>query len=426
MKKQAFAVILSFAMATSILTGCSTSSQSSQAQSQSSSSGGKVDIFISSPEYTDAINAAISEYKKVAPNVTINYETTQSDYSTLLKAKINSGEIPDIFSTTAGRELAAYEPYSYDLTNQPLISTMTDVVKKGESYNGKILGFPITTQSFGLIYNPALLQKAGIQNPPKTLNEFSTDCQKLKAAGIQPVSGGFKEWWVFKHIFQHFEDAAQPNNVSELVNGFIEGKNKFSSYPVLNDNFFTFIDTAVKYGDAKPLEADQSAETSAFATGKVAMILGQGPWVEADIKKIDANLKIGFAGYPVSNNPSDCKLIVGVDQTLRVNKDSKNIKATLDFCNWLYTSDYGKKWFGNVAHALPPVKDAPYPSFDIASATQEYLKNNTADFPAIEYSLDSFNQKFGEIMQAYIAKTYTKSQAIAEIEKQWPLLGASK
>ncbi len=37
--------------------------------------------------------------------------------------------------------------------------------------------------------------------------------------------------------------------------------------------------------------------------------------------------------------------ITGADQALRVNKSSKNLQATLNFCNWWYTSDYGKKWF---------------------------------------------------------------------------------
>ena len=55
-------------------------------------------MFISQPEYADAINELIEAYKEVAPDVTINYETTQNDYPTLLKAKLNSGEVPDIFS----------------------------------------------------------------------------------------------------------------------------------------------------------------------------------------------------------------------------------------------------------------------------------------------------------------------------------------
>lgn len=57
-----------------------------------SDDSGEIYMFISQPEYADAIGELIDEYKKVAPNVTINYETTQNDYPTLLKAKLNSGE----------------------------------------------------------------------------------------------------------------------------------------------------------------------------------------------------------------------------------------------------------------------------------------------------------------------------------------------
>src|SRR5271169_5580464 len=68
----------------------------------------EIRMFISQPEYADAINKLIAEYKKVAPDVTINYETTQSDYPTLLKARLNSGRAPDIFGSTSGKEIAVY------------------------------------------------------------------------------------------------------------------------------------------------------------------------------------------------------------------------------------------------------------------------------------------------------------------------------
>jgi len=73
-----------------------------------------INIFISQPEYADAIHKLIDEYKKVEPDVTISYETTQNDYPTLLKVKLNSGEVPDIFSSTSGKEIELYKEYSYD------------------------------------------------------------------------------------------------------------------------------------------------------------------------------------------------------------------------------------------------------------------------------------------------------------------------
>ena len=84
-------------------------------------------MFISMPEYSDAINELINEYKKVKPNVTINYETTQHDYPTLLKAKLNAVDIPDLFSSTSGKEIGVYLDYSANLS--PLADAIADPVK---------------------------------------------------------------------------------------------------------------------------------------------------------------------------------------------------------------------------------------------------------------------------------------------------------
>jgi raffinose/stachyose/melibiose transport system substrate-binding protein len=164
MKRQALSVILCAAMSAGLLAGCGSAADTTAAATSAapaaaatsaaaaatsaaaaatsaaaaatseaaatadsvdySKDSGDINIFISSPEYADAINALIDQYKTVAPNVTINYETTQNDYPTMLKAKINSGEIPDIFSSTSGMEIDTYKEYSYDLTGQPLMKTM--------------------------------------------------------------------------------------------------------------------------------------------------------------------------------------------------------------------------------------------------------------------------------------------------------------
>ena len=120
MKKKLLATVLSAAMIGSVLSGCGSSAASTDtaaaassaapaaaatseaaateestaaATSETAAATGEVDyskdsgeiyMFISSPEYADAINTLIDEYKEVAPNVTINYETTQNDYPTLL------------------------------------------------------------------------------------------------------------------------------------------------------------------------------------------------------------------------------------------------------------------------------------------------------------------------------------------------------
>lgn len=448
MKKKLLSALLCTAMMTAMLAGCGGGSTetpaveapaaeapaaeapaaeapAAEAPAASSDEAAEIYMFIASPEYADAIDELIEAYKEVAPNVTINYETTQNDYPTLLKAKLNSGEVPDIFSSTSGKEIDVYKEYSFDLSGQALESTMQDavasVMASPEDGNG-LYGIAIKGNYFGIVYNKAIFEECGITEFPSTVSEMEAACEKIAAAGYKPFTTGFNEWWVFKHVGQHFVDAAAANagiSTAELVARFEKGEAKVSDYPELYNNFFNFIDLAVKYGDDKPLETALDGELSAFGTGKAAMVCGQGAWIEADALSIDPGLQIGFNGYPVSDDAAQCQVIGGSDQALRIAKDSAVLQPTLDFVNWWYTSDYGKAWFTDVAGVVPPIVSEAESSFEIIKQGDALSASKGAADLAICYSTDSWHQTFGEIMQSYIAGDIDKDGACAQIEEQW-------
>ena len=453
MKRKLLAAILSCAMTVTVLAGCGQTAETPAGEvttlpadsstpaaegaeapaADASADEGEIYMFISSPEYADAINTLIEEYKNVAPNVTINYETTQNDYPTMLKAKLNSGEVPDIFSSTSGKEIDTYLEYSYDLSNDPIMTTMDPAVASSMSSTengGKgCYGFAIKGNYFGIVYNKEMFETAGIAKFPETASELKDACDKLTAAGFKPFTTGFAEWWVFKHTYQSSVNAAADGagiSTADLVTKFEKGEAKVSDYPELYDNYFAFLDLAKEYGDAKPLETDLSAEEAAFANGEVAMVLGQGAWIESDVLSINPDIKIGFAGYPTTEDAAETKVISGSDQALHVNKDSKNLQATLNFVNWWYTSDYGKSWFTDVAGVVPPiVTDAPS-EFEIIKQGAALSDAKGSGALAICYSTDSWHQTCGQILQSYIAGTISKDEACAQIEEQWAAIDGAK
>ena len=412
MKKKLISVLLTTVMAASMLA------------IPASAAENEIYMFISSPEYADAINELIDAYKEVAPDVTINYETTQNDYPTLLKAKLNSGEVPDIFSSTSGKEIDVYREYSYDLKDQPLADTILPSVASAMASTeegGGLYGIAIKGNYFGLVFNAGIFEEVGIE-PPATMDELKTACEMISEKGYKPFTTGFAEWWVFKHIFQHYLAAAAENagmSVGELVQKFEKGEVKIADLPEIYDNFFEMIDLAVEYGDDKPLETDLSGELAAYGGGTAAMVLGQGAWIEADSLAIDPDLQVGFAGYPVSGNPDQCQIISGSDQALHVAADSDALQATLDFVNWWYTSDYGIAWFTDVAGVVPPVKTDAESDFQIIKQGASLEAANGSAPLGICYSTDSWWQKFGELMQDYIAGTTDKDATCAAIEENW-------
>ena len=444
MKKRIISGLLCSAMVISLLAGCGStdaatttdtakteeaapaeeSAEPAAEETASSDEPAEIYMFISSPEYADAINALIEEYKTVAPNVTINYETTQNDYPTLLKAKLNSGEVPDIFSSTSGMEIDTYLEYTYDLSSEPIAAAMSDSVAAAMASTqegGGIYGFAIKGNWFGCVYNQEVFEAAGVAYPT-TYAELEAACEAIAATGVKPFSTGFGEWWVWKHVAQQFVSAAAEKagiSTGELMQKFKNGEAHVSDYPEMYDDFFNFVDLAVKYGDDKPLESTLATEEAAVASGEAAMMLGQGAWVEADCLAINPDFKLGFNGYAVNDDASLCKVVSGSDQALRVNKDSANLQAVLDFVNWWYTSDYAETWFNDVAGVVLPIKSDAASSFEVINQGAALAASNgTADL-AISYDTDSFHQVFGETMQSYVAGTLSKDEACAEIEAQW-------
>ena len=406
MKKRLLSLALGATMAISAFAGISASAAENE-----------IYMFISSPEYADAINELIDAYKEVAPDVTINYETTQNDYPTLLKAKLNSGEVPDIFSSTSGKEIDVYREWSYDLADQPLAETMLPSVAsamQSTEEGGGIYGLAIKGNYFGIVYNKAILEECGITEFPQTIDEMTAACEKISEAGYKPFTTGFSEWWVFKHIWQHYLAAAAENagtTVAELVAAFEKGEAKVADYPELYDNFFNFIDLAVQY---------------AYGSGEAAMVLGQGAWIEADSLAIDPELQVGFNGYPVTNDAAQCQIISGSDQALHVYNESEALQATLDFVNWWYTSDYGIDWFTNVAGVVPPVATTEESTFEVIKQGSALEAEKGAAPLGICYSTDSWHQVFGELMQSYIAGTADKDATCAAIEEQWAAIDGAQ
>ena len=215
-------------------------------------------------------------------------------------------------------------------------------------------------------------------------------------------------------------------NVQALVRDFENGEASFSDYPVLEENFFHFVDLVVEHGDNKILESSLNTEISQFSTGQAAMVIGQGPWIEDSLIQIDPSLNIGFTGYPVSEDPAESKVISGADQAVRVSSDSEDLEAVLDFVNWWYTSDYGKSWFTDVAGVVPPI-NAEIPD-DYYQIIQEGIKaaaeKGSAPL-AIIYSTDSFHSAFGEAMQSYVGGNATKAETIETIETKWQEIDGS-
>jgi len=159
-------------------------------------SGVTLKVMFYSPELTTQYNDMAKAYQ-AATGTTLDITVLQDDYKTVLSARLNSGDIPDVFMSSAYADNATYKDYIYDLTGQDFIKQLEPTALTGVTVGGKVTGYPFLVQSHSFIYNKKIFADAGIKTLPRTISEYEAACKKLTAKGIQPFATGFKEWWVF-------------------------------------------------------------------------------------------------------------------------------------------------------------------------------------------------------------------------------------
>ena len=191
--------------------------------------GTTIKWFAFSPENMDAYNALIAAYQKVEPNVKIDIESVQADYPTQLKLKLNSGNAPDIFVGTLG-EIKFFAEYSADLTGEPFIKNILPALVGDVTLDGKVVGLPVKQDVEGVIYDKKAFADAGITKLPRTFAELEAAFKKIQAKGQTPVTSGLKEWWVYKHMFNHFM-GAETADMHGLADKFIAGTTHFKDHP---------------------------------------------------------------------------------------------------------------------------------------------------------------------------------------------------
>ncbi|MBN2874180.1 MAG: extracellular solute-binding protein, partial [Spirochaetales bacterium] len=163
-----------------------------------------VNMFQLKVEIKDALDAYAAAYTAAVPGVTVKVETLGGggDYGGAMKAKAQGGQMPDIFMIEGNGGYEVWKDYIADLSDQPWVKDTDLAFKK----DGKVLGFPVAIEGYGLAYNADILAKAGIDPASLTTRDayekaFKTLEAKKAELGISApvamaasVAGGM--WWV--------------------------------------------------------------------------------------------------------------------------------------------------------------------------------------------------------------------------------------
>ncbi|AFH60800.1 ABC transporter substrate-binding protein [Paenibacillus caseinilyticus] len=324
-----------------LLSACSGGNGGGEAAGGSTDAGStaakKVKLSLLSWNNEQEMAPVLEGFKKKYPNVTIDFQHAPpvKDYIAKLQTMLLSGSATDIFIIAAeNRNEIIDGGYAIDLTDQPFMDKMLDSNKPMLSKNGRTYAFTQTGWAGGIFYNKELFQKAGIDKPPATWDEFIAACLKLKNAGIVPLYDNLQDvTMIHNGLYANMTLAKDP----DIDKKIFEGTKTFQDGWLEPFNVWKkgLIDNKIITPDMIGLTADQIVNE--FAIGSVAMFQG-GPWSIATIEQANPNLKYDMMPIP-GVNPGDNYYSGAPGVGFAVNSKTKYKEEALAFVEYLSTPE---------------------------------------------------------------------------------------
>ena len=424
--KRTFATVLAGTMAVTLLAGCgssggSTSSsgtqssgtqtsgtQTSSGSAAASSGNVTLKVFDAMAYATDEYQTVIDQFETDHPGVTVEIQHAANDSNTILQSRFNSGDIPDVFLNEPGSSAQLYYEYAYDWAKDTdtLSKFNSDAVALGTDESGHVYGLPWTYETMALTYNVDCFNKAGITTLPVTMEELEQDCEKLKAAGIQPFAIAGKETWVLAQMSTHFI-MDKSLDATGTVEGLESGKITFADLPHWQ-SFFKLLDLIKKYDSDKILETGWESSENELANGEAA-IIHMGDWAQANYTKMNPDAKLAFLPVPVGDSADDATVLSSVGWLYMVYKDSPNLDLAKEFCEYVLTSEQGVKWMTEGVDAVPAsnTHTEMSPSGDLPKDSQTYIQAGKTNGWIHTIAGSSFSDTVGPYIQGYLLGNYT-------------------
>ena len=312
--------------------------------------------------------------------VEVNVLTAASGtYESTLKSEMAKDEVPTLFQVNGPVGLATWKDYCLDLKDSDVYSHLKSddfALKDGDS----VYGLAYVIETYGIIYNKALLADycaldgAVIKDASEitsfdTLKAVADDIQarkdKLGVEGAFTSAGmdSSSDWRFKTHLANlpiYYEYKADDISSTDAIKG------------TYLDNYKAIWDLYITDATCEPtMLASMTGEDAAseFALGE-AVFYQNGTWAYGDITGNEvADEDLGMLPiYIGAEGEENQGLCTGSENYWCVNSKApeEDIQATLDFLNWVVTSDEGRNSLAKEMGFTTP--------FD--TFTEEYVADN--------------------------------------------------
>ncbi len=266
-----------------------------------------------------------------------------TEYNATLATALTAGKGPDVMQIRAYGGMANLSDAGNFL---PLTSKLVPALAKipagtlagAQGYTDKHqFGLPYATSVLGVMYNPALLKKAGIKALPTTWDSFLGVLSRVKSAGIMPLGNGtgyapgLEQLWgavgpAFYGGTAFYKDVVAGNRT-------FTDKNFVASLQAVKD--------LVAYMPAGAEGLDYNTARGLFANEKAAFYIG-GNYEISYFRGLNPSLSVGWIPAPSASAGSPRYVTNWADGAFAINAKTTHKTEALKFLNFLASKDFNQ------------------------------------------------------------------------------------
>lgn len=288
------------------------------------------------PNAVATAEAHVAAFEAANPDINVELETRPggAEGDNLIKTRLATGEMADVFSYNSGSLFQALNPAQnlVDLSGEPWQASVLDSFKTVVTApDGTIRGAPHgTAMGGGILYNRVIYEELGLE-VPRTWADFMANNQAIKDAGKVPVIQTFGTTWTSQlFVLGDFFNvqAAEP----DFATRYTANDAKYASTPAAMKGF----EYQRQVFDAGYLNEDFAAAT--FEEGVVKVATGEGahyPMLTFAIASVQQlapeNLDdVGFFAIP-GDDAAGNGLTVWMPNGLYIPQTTENLEAAKRF-----------------------------------------------------------------------------------------------
>ena len=369
------------------------------------------------PEIDAALKAYAAVWSK-ANNVPVTIKSvgggTGMDLDSQLKADLAAGDMPDIFAINGLENYKEWADLVLDLSGERWVKNTSVAFK----YEGKVFGYPVAIEGWGMAYNADILKKAGVD--PKTLVNYSGYKAAFEKIDAQKAALGLKSvvsmaasldmgWVTAHHNFNSLLSNGLPYGDLSVVNALLAGKvdaRRLSEYADWVELLFKYADKAVL------TTGNYDAQVGAFASGQAAF-LHQGNWTDPNMAQAKATFPMAFAPHGSMARATD-GIFVAAPSFYCVNRNSRNVAAAKRFLNDLVFTDAGNKYMVLDAGSIPAFSNVKLnPTGQLSRSVQAWAAaGKIYSWNQYYFTEDFRNKTLAPIYNQFATGAVTKAQFI--------------